>query len=157
MGFLVTVLAILSKLWVSTGGESKIRMAALLCFDGLIPLGPDFVDKARAGLGGLSPDRLAENPTFKRIEKFIPGNILGDKMEFVRAGFGSVTGWMGKFVADNDLSVGRVAGKLADYVEGADGKLDYLGAFLDMSTNYFEHTGTQSMAVRLIGRAVNEV
>ncbi|MDA0811890.1 MAG: hypothetical protein O3C21_05820 [Verrucomicrobia bacterium] len=139
------------------GGESKIRMAALLCFDGLIPLGPDFVEKARAGLGGMSPDRLAENATFKRIEKFIPGNILGDKLEFVRGSFDSVTGWMGKFVADNDLSVGRVAGKLADYVEGADGKLDYLGAFLDMSTNYFEHTGTQSMAIRLIDRAVNEV
>jgi hypothetical protein len=62
-----------------------------------------------------------------------------------------------RFYADNDLSVGRVVGKLADYVEGADGKLDYLGAFLDMSTNYFEHTGTQSMASRLIDRAVNEV
>lgn len=139
------------------GGESKIRMAGLLCFDGLIPLGPDFVEKARDGLGGLSPDKLAENETFKRIEKFIPGNILGDKLEFVRGGFDSVTGWMGKFVADNDLSVGRVAGKLADYVEGADSKLDYLGAFLDVSTNYFEHTGTQSMASRLVDRAVNEV
>ena len=139
------------------GGEAKIRMAALLCFDGLVPLGPDFVDKARGGLGALSPDQLAENSTFKRIEKFIPGNILGDKLSFVRSGFDSVTGWMGNFVASNDLSVGRVAGKLADYVEGADSKLDYLGAFLDVSTNYFEHTGTQSMASRLIDRAVNEV
>ncbi len=138
-------------------GEAKIRMAGLIAFDGLVPLGPDFVEKARNGLGNLSPDQLAENTTFKRIERFVPGNVLGDKLDFVQNGFDSVSGWMSGFVSDNDLSVGKVTGKIGDYIEGADGKLDYLGAFLDVSTNYFEHTGTQSMASRLIDRAVNEV
>jgi hypothetical protein len=39
----------------------------------------------------------------------------------------------------------------------ADDKLDYIASFLDMLTNYFEHTGTQTLAIRMIERAVNEV
>jgi len=38
----------------------------------------------------------------------------------------------------------------------ADSKLDYLAAFLDMSTNYYEHTGTQTVARNLILRAAQE-
>jgi len=34
--------------------------------------------------------------------------------------------------------------------------LDYLGAFLDASTNYFTHTGTQSVATMLIEEAIAE-
>jgi hypothetical protein len=42
-------------------------------------------------------------------------------------------------------------------VEIADDKLDYVAAFLDMSTNYYEHTGIQTLAHRLIERAVAEI
>jgi len=42
-------------------------------------------------------------------------------------------------------------------VDIADDKLDYVAAFLDMTTNYFEHTGTQSVARRLIERAASEI
>jgi len=45
---------------------------------------------------------------------------------------------------------------LQRFVEVADDKLDYLGAFLDVTTNY-EHTGTQTLARRLIERAVAEI
>jgi hypothetical protein len=38
----------------------------------------------------------------------------------------------------------------------ADSKLDYVAAFLDMSTNYYEHTGTQTVARNLILRAAQE-
>jgi hypothetical protein len=38
----------------------------------------------------------------------------------------------------------------------ADSKLDYLAAFLDMSTNYYEHTGTQTVARNLILRAAEQ-
>jgi len=39
----------------------------------------------------------------------------------------------------------------------ADGKLDYLAAFLDGSTNYFEHTGVQTVARKLITQAQAEI
>jgi hypothetical protein len=43
------------------------------------------------------------------------------------------------------------------FVEITDDKLDYLGAFLDVTTNYYEHTGTQTLARRLIERAAAEI
>jgi hypothetical protein len=40
---------------------------------------------------------------------------------------------------------------------GIDGKLDYVAAFLDMTTNYYEHTGTQTVARSLVTRAMGEI
>ncbi len=48
--------------------------------------------------------------------------------------------------------------KLSEKLDGKlDGKLDYAAAFLDMTTDYFEHTGIQSIARSLITRAMSEV
>ena len=44
--------------------------------------------------------------------------------------------------------------KISDQMEG---KLDCTAAFLDMTTDYFEHTGIQSVARSLITRAMGEV
>ena len=38
-----------------------------------------------------------------------------------------------------------------------DDRLDYVAAFLDLTTNYYEHTGIQSVARSLIQRTVNEI
>jgi hypothetical protein len=46
---------------------------------------------------------------------------------------------------------------LQGFVDIADDKLDYVGAFLDMSTNYYYHTGVQTVAKRLIDRAYAEI
>ncbi|MCP2730769.1 hypothetical protein [Limnofasciculus baicalensis] len=51
----------------------------------------------------------------------------------------------------------NVANSLQSFVEFSDDKLDYLGAFLDMSTNYYEHTGVQTLARRLVERAYAEI
>jgi hypothetical protein len=45
---------------------------------------------------------------------------------------------------------------LQQFMNIADDKLDYLAAFLDMSTNYYEHTGTQTIARSLILRAAEQ-
>ena len=50
-----------------------------------------------------------------------------------------------------------IAKKLESFVDMSDGKLDLVAAGLDVSTNYFEHTGTQSVARQLIDRAYGEV
>jgi len=138
-------------------GESKIRMGALVCFDGLIPLGPDFINYGANILKNLSPSQLGENKSFSSISEYIPGgdNIL--KLGFIRTGFSAVQGWMNDFVKSNNLSADKVIEKLRAYIDVTDDKLDYMAAFLDMFTNYFQHTGTQTLAVRLIERAVNEV
>ncbi|MBW4684942.1 MAG: hypothetical protein KME40_07535 [Komarekiella atlantica HA4396-MV6] len=138
-------------------GESLIRMVALICVDGLIPLGPDFISKAISGLNQTNPQELEKNSTFQNIKDVIPGNNSAGKLNFIGESFDSVKGWMSGIVNANNLTPQKVVHHLQGFVEIADDKLDYLAAFLDVSTNYYEHTGTQTLARRLIERAVAEI
>ncbi|MEA5507472.1 hypothetical protein VB735_31145 [Halotia wernerae UHCC 0503] len=138
-------------------GESLIRMVALVCVDGLIPLGPDFISKAVSALNQTNPQELENNSTFKGIKDAIPGNNASSKLNFIGESFDSVKGWMSGLVTNNNLTPQKVVSHLQGFVEIADDKLDYLAAFLDIATNYYEHTGTQTLARRLIERAVAEI
>lgn len=138
-------------------GEEKMRMAALICVDGIIPLGPDFVDKALATLDNLQTADLENNEAFQRIRTLIPGDNTADQQTFLQKSMTSVQGWMKSFVDERNLDRQKVVSHLKDSMEIADDKLDYLAAFLDMSTNYYEHTGIQTVARRLIQRAVSEI
>jgi hypothetical protein len=64
---------------------------------------------------------------------------------------------MDKFVSDNSITQGGLIDNLGGLIEGSKTKLDYLGAFLDVSVKYYQHTGTQTLARRLIERAVAEI
>jgi hypothetical protein len=139
------------------GGESLMRMAALVCFDGLIPLGPDFIMATQSWINKLSPSDLQENPGFKAIGSMIPGGNPAGQLGFIGDSFGSVTGWMSSFVSDRGLTPQNVMSHLQSFVEISADKVDYVGAFLDMTTNYYEHTGVQTLARRLIERAVAEI
>lgn len=138
-------------------GESLMRMVALVCVDGLIPLGPDFILKAQSALSKTSPEELEKNSTFQQMNEAIPGGNSAGKLNFINESFDSVKGWMSGLVTSKDLTPEKVANNLQRFVEVADDKLDYLGAFLDVTTNYYEHTGTQTLARRLIERAVAEI
>lgn len=138
-------------------GESKIRMAALVCFDGLIPLGPDVINYCLDTINGLTQSDLEDNETFDKMSDDIPGDDSESKLGFIQRGFESATDWMSNLISDYDLTPEKIIGNLQEYVDIADDKLDYLAAFLDMFTSYFEHTGTQTLAIRLIERSVNEV
>ncbi|MEM6403718.1 MAG: hypothetical protein AAF757_26420, partial [Cyanobacteria bacterium P01_D01_bin.116] len=64
-------------------GESYIRMVGLVCLDGLIPLGPDFIQQAQSALNGMSPKELEDNSTFKQMNDEIPGNSSENKLNFI--------------------------------------------------------------------------
>ncbi len=147
----------LAALMDQYSGPSLMRMAALICFDGLVPLGPDFIIKAIDGLSGMGPDQLESNKTFQGIKDVIPGGDSGGQLDFINQSMDSVRGWMSDFVESRGLSPEAVVGNLRGFVEVADDKLDYLGAFIDMSTNYYSHTGTQTLARSLIERAAAEM
>ncbi|MEH2191536.1 MAG: hypothetical protein V7K98_02575 [Nostoc sp.] len=138
-------------------GESLIRMVALICVDGLIPLGPDFISKALSGLDQTNPQELEQNSTFQSIKDVIPGDSPAGKLNFIGESFDSVKGWMSGLVSANNLTPQKVVHNLKSFADIADDKLDYLAAFLDVATNYYEHTGTQTLARRLIERAVAEI
>jgi hypothetical protein len=137
--------------------DSLMRMVALVCIDGLIPLGPDFTQFTMSKIGALTPSQLAENSTFARIREDIPGGSLDEQLKFISRTFGSLEGWMNDFIASRNLTPQKVINNMQSFVEFSDSKLDYLGAFLDITTNYYTHTGTQTLARRLVERAVNEV
>ncbi len=138
-------------------GESLMRMSALICLDGLIPFGPDFILQVESTLNNLSGKELSNNPVFSQISNLIPGGNPAGQLGFIGSSFESVKGWMTGFVGDRNLTRESVMEHLHSFVEFSDDQLDYLAAFLDMSTNYFEHTGTQSIATQLIERAMAEV
>ncbi len=138
-------------------GESLIRMVALICVDGILPLGPDFVQKSLSFLSSMNPQELDQNSTFRSIKDAIPGNGTGGKIDFIGQSLDSVQGWMNGIVSANALTAQKVLNNISGFLEFADDKLDYVAAFLDVSTNYYEHTGTQTLARRLIERALAEI
>jgi hypothetical protein len=139
------------------GGESLVRMAALVCFDGLIPLGPGFAEKGLASIKQTSPGDLEKNQTFKGIQELIPGNNSQGKLGFITESFESTKGWMEGFVSANSLTPEKVVDNLEKFVDISKDKMEYLGAFMDMYVKYYEHTGVQTLARRLIERAVAEI
>ncbi|MEB3359131.1 MAG: hypothetical protein VKK04_20560 [Synechococcales bacterium] len=139
------------------GQESLMRMAALVAFDGVIPLGADFSSKALAAIKGMGPSELEKNQTFKGVEKEIPGKDAKGKLAFITESFEATQGWMDRFVSDRGITQEGLVENLSQFVEGSKSKLDYLGAFLDISVKYYEHTGVQTLARRLIERAVAEL
>ncbi|HAZ49023.1 MAG TPA: hypothetical protein DDW76_02600 [Cyanobacteria bacterium UBA11369] len=138
-------------------GESLMRMAALVCFDGLIPLGPDFIQKVLMSVNSMGASDLEQNQTFKGVSDLIPGGNAAGKLGFITESFDSVKGWMSDFVMSRGLTPEKVVNNLSNFIDVTEDKLDYLGAFLDVSTNYYEHTGIQTLARRLIERAVAEI
>lgn len=139
------------------GGESIIRLAALICYDGLIPLGPDFIAAAIEKVENLTAGDLESNQSFQGVQPLIPGGDTSGKLGFIGESFSSVSDWMGSFVADRGITREGVVSNLKNFVDVADDKLDYLAAFLDITTNYYEHTGVQTLARSLIDRAYAEI
>ena len=64
---------------------------------------------------------------------------------------------MPKFVTQNGITQNRVLESVKKVSDKYEGSLDYIAAVLDMTTDYFEHTGTQTVARQLITRAVSEI
>ncbi|MCB0065375.1 MAG: hypothetical protein KDE19_24790 [Caldilineaceae bacterium] len=137
--------------------DELMRMSALVCLDGILPLGPDFSRVVLNTLDKLSTDELEDNRTFRTIRKDVPGSDTPSKLRFILEGVDSVKGWLQDFVAKNDLNSEKVFSSIQNFIDINDNRLDYWSAFLDMTTNYYTHTGTQTLGRRIIERAINEI
>lgn len=139
------------------GKADLMRLAAWVAIDGLIPLGPDFMQKIISGVDQMSSNDLGGNKLYDAISKYVPGDSAADKQSFVKNAIGSSATWITGFVEDKGLTQDLVVNKIKGIVDVADSGLDYLAAALDASTSYFEHTGTQTVARFVIMRAYNEM
>ena len=137
--------------------ERLMRMGTLVAVDGVLPLGPDFIDKAYGMLERTGAGGLADNERFSRMSGLIPGESNREKLGFVQQGLTSIKGWAGDFVNKHDITQNRVLKSIDGMSDKIEGKLDYAAAFIDMTTDYFEHTGTQSVGRSLVTRAAAEI
>jgi hypothetical protein len=137
--------------------EALIRMAALICIDGLLPLGPDYLGKVVNLIHHTGATQLAGNSTFQKVSSLIPGGDAAAKLGFMQQSVGAVKDWMTSFTSQHALSQSKILGSLKGFLEVSDDRLDYVAALVDVTTNYFEHTGIQTVARSLVDRAVNEI
>jgi hypothetical protein len=59
--------------------------------------------------------------------------------------------------ASHGITQEAVLAKVKEYLAIADEKLDLAAAALDLATNTFEHTGTQTVVRRVVSRAYGEI
>ena len=135
--------------------EALMRMVALVCIDGLLPLGTNFLSKVKADLDEEEEKALAQNPAYGAISDLIPEGE--DKKSFIVTTFSAVENFLASLTSNVGLTRESLSEKLGGFIEIADDKLDYLAAFLDGATNYFEHTGIQTVARKVITRAYEEI
>jgi hypothetical protein len=136
--------------------EARMRLATLICVDGVLPLGPDFLSKAIGYLGG-DPGKVKENERFQRLSGLMPGDGLKEQVGYMQQSLEALTDFVPDFIAKHDISQSRVLESVKKISDRYEGSLDYIASLLDMTTDYFEHTGTQTVARQLITRAISEI
>jgi hypothetical protein len=137
--------------------ESLMRMAAVICLDGFLPLGPDFLDKALSLLQKSGVSELEKNQRYQQVRTMLPGKDTAEQLDLMHRGLGAIQDWVHKFISARDISLDKIVGNLRGFLQGMEGKLQLVSAFLDVTTNYYEHTGTQSVGRSLITRAAGEI
>ncbi|AFZ02755.1 Tudor-knot domain-containing protein [Calothrix sp. PCC 6303] len=132
---------------------SLMRMVALVCLDGILPLGPDFLGKIQSIMTSADTTAITSNPLFSTVSATLPGSNPTDKLGFITQGFNSVQGWMSDLVSKTGVTPQSISSNLGNFIQIADDNLDFVAAFLDQTTNYYEHTGIQTVAKKLILQA----
>ena len=138
--------------------EALMRMVALMAVDGILPLGPGYLDKALSFLHERRTRRSLRKTTHhQRIKSMIPGGSTVEQFGLIQKSVSSVSDWMNSFTKQHDLSADKILTGLRQYIEISDDRLDFVAAMIDETTDYYEHTGIQSVARSLVERAVNEI
>jgi hypothetical protein len=146
-----------ARSFASAQKEDAMRLAAFLAFDCVLPLGPDFLSKLTDGIESLTGSLLQENGRFARLERMLPTDDIESSRRLVTDNFAATKGILERFQQEHGIEQRTVYGKIRDVLGAADDKLDYVAAAIDLVSNHFEHTGTQSVARRVISRAYGEL
>jgi hypothetical protein len=137
------------------GKEERMRVAAWLAIDCVLPLGPDFIDKILGALDGPL-ENIENNRVFKFVSAHLPGG-LAEQRDTIKRNIVESRGHLESMVANQGITQESVLAKVKEYVAIADDKLDLVAAALDLGTNTFEHTGIQTVARRVVQRAYGEI
>ena len=136
--------------------ESALRLAALIGFDGLVPLGPDFLSKVTDTVTGNATE-WKDNALFQQISGYIPGDGIEAKSGFIKEIINKASAPIEGFVSRTGLTRDKVVSSVKAFTDVSDDALDYVAAFLDASTSYMTQTGVQTVARRFVSEAMEQV
>ena len=139
------------------GRYDLIRIAAWVVFDGLLPLGPGFLPKIIGTFRNVASDHLVGNGAFGAVSAQIPGASPDEKRAFIINSLDTSAEWIQRFVDEKGLTQQGVMDQLQGVLSVTAGGMDYVAAAIDASTNYYAHTGTQTVARTLATHAVDAV
>ena len=137
--------------------QDKVRIAAWVVVDGVLPLGPDFVRVVHDKIAAMGSGGLGESSLFSKLSSVIPGDSAEAKHGFLLQALSSVQAWAEGMVAEHGLTTELVSSKMLAVVEGVDEGTDYLAAAIDSTTSIYKHTGTLTVARACIEDALDEV
>jgi hypothetical protein len=136
------------------GKEDMIRLAAFVAIDCVLPLGPNFMEKMTEAISGAS---LGDNKLFNAVSKYLPGNGIDEQKAIIQNNLQQAGGKLTDLASSKNIQQSTVLDKVKGFIDVSDDKLDVVAATVDMLTNYYEHTGVQSVARRVISRAYSEI
>ncbi|MBP9113772.1 MAG: hypothetical protein KBF88_13250 [Polyangiaceae bacterium] len=141
--------------FVNNAKEDKMRLTAWLAFDCVLPLGPDALAKIIGAVEGFADDHMGQNSLFQKFQGFLPGGI-GDKKNLI---LGALKGSQSSLQSQIDAGITQdgLLGKVKEWVDFGDRGMDMAAVAIDTLTNYFEHTGIQSVSRRVVSRAYGEI
>lgn len=138
-------------------GEARVRMAALVCFDALLPLGDQALERLDGLLGRVGGQELHQLPAYGGMRALIPGQGEEAHLRFLRQGVDTWLGWAGGFAGELGLTGQRAVQALESTLGPWQGGFKQLATFLDAFTDTYQHTGVQAVARRLVERAAGEI
>ncbi|HEX2874573.1 MAG TPA: hypothetical protein VHP33_25140 [Polyangiaceae bacterium] len=131
-----------------------MRLAAFVALDCVLPLGPNFVEKISSAVASSS---LTDNKLFNAVSKFLPGHGAEEQKAVIQKNIAAAGGTLTELTTSKGVDQAGILDRVRQYMTFADDKLDVIAATLDALTNYYEHTGVQSVARRVISRAYSEI
>lgn len=138
-------------------GEARVRMAALICFDALLPLGDQALQRLDGLLGGVGRKDLQQLPAYAGMASMLPGRGDEAHLSFLRRGVDQWLGWAGGFVGQLGLSGQKAVQALETTLGPWQDGFKQMATFLDAFTDTYQHTGVQAVARRLVERAAAEI
>jgi hypothetical protein len=138
-------------------GEARVRMAAMVCFDALLPLGDQALERLDGLLGQVGSHELRQLPAYAGMAAMIPGRGDEAHLNFLRQGVTTWMDWAGGFVGQLGLTGQRAVRALETTLGPWQGGFQQLALFLDAFTDTYQHTGVQAVARRLVERAAAEI
>jgi len=127
-----------------------MRLAAWMTLDGLLPLGPEFVSRIRETMEDVDLSAITDNALFAQLKGLMPGSSAEEQKGFILSTLESGSAYVSEFVTSRGLTREELAEHVGSVMDVGGKGLDLLAATIDGSTNYFEHTGIQSVARVLV-------